>query len=205
MRRCVIVGGADIVNYNRTKKYLKNDDFFIFCDSGLKHKDSLSVAPDLIIGDFDSFKMPETCDIPIIRLPCEKDYTDTFSGLKEGEKLGFSEFLIIGVIGQRIDHSLANISMLKYLKNNGKFGKIVDDYSEISIIKDNCIIEKEECSYFSLISLSERIEGICIKGAKYPLDNAVIENSFQLGVSNEPVEKTSISVAGGDALLIKIF
>lgn len=205
MRRCVIVGGADILNYNRIKKYLKNDDFFIFCDSGLKHKDSLSVAPDLIIGDFDSFKMPETCDIPIIRLPCEKDYTDTFSGLKEGEKLGFSEFLIIGVIGQRIDHSLANISMVKYLKNNGKFGKIVDDYSEISIIKDNCIIEKEECSYFSLISLSERIEGVCIKGAKYPLDNAVIENSFQMGVSNEPVEKTSISVAEGDALLIKIF
>lgn len=205
MRRCVIVGGADIANYNRIKKYLENDDFFIFCDSGLKHKDNLSVTPDLIIGDFDSFKMPETCDIPIIKLPCEKDYTDTFSGLKEGEKLGFSEFLIIGVIGQRIDHSLANISMLKYLKNNGKIGKIVDDYSEISIIKDNCIIEKEECSYFSLISLSERIEGVCIKGAKYPLDNAVIENSFQLGVSNEPVEKTSISVAGGDALLIKIF
>lgn len=205
MSRCVIVGGADINDYNRIKKYLKNDDYFIFCDSGLKHKDYLKAVPNLIIGDFDSYKMPENSEIPIIKLPCEKDYTDTFSGLLEGEKRGFSQFLIIGVIGNRLDHTLANVSMLKYLSEKGKIGKIIDDYSEISIIEKECIIEKNECSYFSLISLSERLEGVCIKGAKYPLDNAVIKNSFQLGVSNEPCEKTFVHIEKGDALLVKVF
>lgn len=205
MSRCVIVGGADINNYSRIREYFKNDDYFIFCDSGLKHKEKLSVKPNLIIGDFDSFRMPENDDFELIKLPCEKDYTDTFSGLLEGEKRGFSQFLIIGVIGQRLDHTLANVSMLKYLSKNDKSGKIIDDFSEISIIEKKTVIEKNECSYFSIISLSKKLEGVCISGAKYPLENAVIENSFQLGVSNEPIEKTFIGVEKGDALLIKIF
>ena len=39
MRRCVIIGGAPIENYERIRGYLGNDDFYIFCDSGLKHCD----------------------------------------------------------------------------------------------------------------------------------------------------------------------
>ena len=59
MRRCVIIGGADIAHYETVRAYLRADDFIICCDSGLKHSDALGVAPDLIIGDFDSHENPE--------------------------------------------------------------------------------------------------------------------------------------------------
>ena len=39
MRRCVIVGGADIGQYDRIRAYLREDDFYICCDSGLKHRE----------------------------------------------------------------------------------------------------------------------------------------------------------------------
>ena len=52
--RAVIIGGAPICDYNECKKYLGADDFYIFCDSGLYHKEKLGVTPSLIIGDFDS-------------------------------------------------------------------------------------------------------------------------------------------------------
>ncbi len=77
MKRCVIVGGADINNYEYIKSRLSEDDFIIFCDSGLKHLDSLQVTPGLIVGDFDSHDNPQL-DVETIVLPCEKDDTDTF-------------------------------------------------------------------------------------------------------------------------------
>ena len=54
MGRCVIVGGADINNYAFIRKNLREDDFIVFCDSGLKHLDALNAKPGLIVGDFDS-------------------------------------------------------------------------------------------------------------------------------------------------------
>ena len=89
--RCIIVGGADIQNYNSIQRYLKNDDFYIFCDCGLKHVDSLNVKADLIVGDFDSHSKPET-DVETIVLPREKDDTDTFFAIKEAIRRGFDEF-----------------------------------------------------------------------------------------------------------------
>ena len=59
MNRCVIAGGADIADYERIRERLREDDFFIFCDSGLKHRKGLGRIPDLIVGDFDSVAMEE--------------------------------------------------------------------------------------------------------------------------------------------------
>ena len=59
MKRCVIVGGADIRNYDAAAGLLKPDDYVIFCDSGLKHMEKLGVKPGLIVGDFDSHENPK--------------------------------------------------------------------------------------------------------------------------------------------------
>ena len=56
MGKCVIIGGADITSYDRIRTYLSEDDFCIYCDSGLKHRKMLGKDPDLIVGDFDSLQ-----------------------------------------------------------------------------------------------------------------------------------------------------
>ena len=73
------------------------------------------------------------------------------------------------------------------------------------LIENTVKIERESCSYFSLISLSDKLEGVNIIGAKYPLENAEINSSFQFGISNEPTFDTEISVSKGNALLVKVF
>ncbi|MBQ2217435.1 MAG: thiamine diphosphokinase, partial [Firmicutes bacterium] len=60
MKRCVIIGGAPIARYDRIQPLLQDDDFVIYCDSGLKHQEKLNRKPDLIIGDFDSHEKPDT-------------------------------------------------------------------------------------------------------------------------------------------------
>lgn len=203
--RCIIVGGADIQNYNNIQRYLKNDDFYIFCDCGLKHMDSLNVKADLIVGDFDSHSKPET-DVETIVLPCEKDDTDTFFAIKEAIKRGFDEFLLLGVVGNRLDHTLVNVSILNYLDSAGKVGKIIDDYSEMEIVSKSTATVDDSFSYFSLINIFGISEGVTIKNAKYTLDNAVITSEYQYATSNEVLKGkvAEISVNNGKLLLIKV-
>ena len=206
MQRCVIIGNADIREYDRIKKSLTQDDFFIFCDGGLKHMDKLGVKPDLIVGDFDSHSDPHM-DVETITLPCEKDDTDTFYAVKEAVKRGFEEFLLAGVVGNRFDHTMGNISILLYLESVSKKGVIIDDYSEMEIVSDKTVYVEEGYSYFSLLNMTGLAKGIKIEGAKYPLDDGEITCDYQYGISNEvlPGEKACVSVREGKLLLVKIF
>ncbi len=206
MQRCVIIGNADIGEYERVKNSLKPDDFFVFCDGGLKHMEGLGVTPDLIVGDFDSGKDPHM-DVETITLPCEKDDTDTFYAVKEAVKRGFEEFLLIGVAGNRFDHTMGNISILLYLDSLGKKGTIIDDYSEMEVVSDKPVYVEDKYSYFSLLNMTGCAKGIKIGGAKYPLDDGEITCDYQYGISNEvlPGGKACVSLREGRLLLVKIF
>ena len=168
MGRCVIVGGADINKYAFICEKLCADDYVIFCDSGLKHLENLHAQPSLIVGDFDSHVNPHL-DVETIVLPCEKDDTDTVFAVKEAIKRGFDDFLLIGVIGARLDHTLGNVSILLYLDSLGKKGCIIDDYSEMEIVSDKPVSISDRYSFFSLLNITGCAKGITITGAKYPL------------------------------------
>ncbi len=203
-KRCVIVGAAKIENYERIKSFLNKNDYFVFCDAGLIHAKPLKVTPDLIIGDFDSFKCPET-DIETITLPREKDDTDSFFAVKEGLRRGFKDFLLIGVIGQRFDHSFVNISALIYLYKQGADAKIVDDYSIMRLASSKPTVIGE-CSYFSLLPVAGNVNGVDICGAKYNLQNARILPEYIYSSSNEvlPGQRATVSVKDGLLLVVEV-
>ena len=205
MKRCVIVGGADINNYEYIKSCLRNDDFIVFCDSGLKHLESLQVNPGLIVGDFDSHDNPYL-DVETIVLPCEKDDTDTVFAVKEALKRGFDNFLLIGVVGARLDHTLGNASILLMLDRAGKKGKIIDDYSEMEIVSNEPAYIQDSYSFFSLLNISGIARGITIINAKFPLNNDEITCEYQYGISNEvlPGRTARVFVREGKLLLIKV-
>lgn len=205
MSRCVIIGGADIIDYEKTREYLRQEDFLIFCDCGLRHREGLGVAPKLIVGDFDSFENPGL-ETETIVLPCEKDDTDTVFAVKEALKRGFDDFLLLGVIGQRIDHTLGNVSVLKMLYDRGVPAVIVDDYCEMQAVGKDVAYVDDSYPYFSLINIFGKTEGITIKNAKYPLSDAEIACDYQYGVSNEVIKgkRAEVSVSDGCILLVKV-
>ena len=206
MERCVIVGGADIGGYEHIKKQIRDDDFFIYCDGGLKHMEKLGRKPGLIVGDFDSHEDPHM-DVETITLPCEKDDTDTYFAVKEAIKRGYEEFLLIGVVGNRFDHTMGNISILLYLDSYGKNGVIIDDYSEMLIVSDEPVFIDDSYSYFSLLNISGTAKGIDITGAKYPLENGEITPEYQYGISNEVLlgKTAKVCVKEGRLLLVKVY
>ncbi len=205
MSRCVIVGGAEIADYPHIKQYLDEGDFTIFCDSGLKHMEKLAVQPDLIVGDFDSWPEPQL-DVETVVLPSVKDDTDTFYAVREARKRGFSEILMIGVTGGRMDHTLGNLYILYDLDEAGIRAVIADDYSEMSVVSDKTEYIADRYPFFSLLNMTGKAEGISIRNAKYELKDAAIQSGYQYGISNEVLkgQVAEVSVKNGKLLLIKV-
>lgn len=205
MRRCVIVAGAEIERYDLVRRYLKPDDFYICCDCGLRHREGLGILPDLIVGDFDSHENPNL-DVETIVLPCEKDDTDTVFAIKTAVARGFEEFLLVGVIGGRLDHTLGNVSVLYMLDSMGKRALAVDDHAEMRVVSSETARIGDQFAYFSLLNLTGTAEGISITGAKYPLNDGTITCDYQYGISNEvlPGMTAEVRVKRGRLLLYQV-
>lgn len=206
MSRCVIIGGAEIGSYSAICERLKEDDFNIFCDSGLRHIGPLGIRPNLIVGDFDSYENPHLSAETIV-LPCEKDDTDTVFAVKEALRRGFDDFLLIGAVGARLDHTLGNVYILQMLHEKGKTAAIIDDYSEMELVSKEPVFVDDSFAFFSLLNISGVARGITVENAKYPLQEAEITPEYQYGISNEvlPGKLAKVSVSDGSVLLIKVF
>lgn len=205
MRRCVIVGGADIKEYEHIREQLREEMFFIYCDSGLKHLEALGFKPDLIVGDFDSHENPHMA-VETIVLPHVKDDTDTVFAVKEAMRRGFEDFLLLGVVGARLDHTLGNIAILLMLDTAGKRAVIMDDYSDMEIVSRGSAFIPDCYPYFSLLNISGTARDVTVRDALYPLSGAEITCDFPLGISNEvlPGKTAEVKVGEGRLLLIKV-
>lgn len=204
MRRCVIVGGADIGRAEEIRGYLQEDDYMIYCDCGLRHVSALGREPDLIVGDFDSHDNPHSATETIV-LPHEKDDTDTFFAAKEALHRGFREFLLLGTVGARVDHTLGNLALAQMLSEEGARVLLVDDYSEMQVVSDEATVT-EDFPFFSLLPLGGTAKGVTVTGAKFPLSEAALGPDSSLGVSNEvlPGETAQIRLESGKLLLVRV-
>lgn len=212
--RCVVIGGAPIDDYARIRSYLREYDYLIYCDSGLRHMDGLGAPPDLIVADFDSYDDPHL-ETETITLPVAKDYTDTAYAVKEALSRGYTDFLLLGVLGARLDHTLVNVYILFDLDTRGCSAAAIDDYSEMEVISartgpDGSIVPgiahvEDRYPFFSLINMTGVARGITIRGAKFPVEDAEITSDYQYGTSNEvlPGETAEITIREGRLLVIK--
>ena len=147
----------------------------------------------------------ECCVSPeIIKLPCEKDDTDTMSAVKYALGRGISEISIICALGNRLDHTFANLQTAGYIVSHGGKAVISGNQDRIYAFSNaSARFERESGWSLSVFSLSDRCESVSISGAKYTLSDASVTNSFPIGVSNEwKDENACISVGNGILLVI---
>lgn len=207
MDTLIVTGGnADI---NLIKKYLLQNQFktIIAADKGLEALNKINITPNYIIGDFDSVNskiLEQYKNIPVTYLKPEKDFTDTHMALKLAIKQGAKNITIIGATGTRIDHSLANIHILKEALDNNIEAEIIDKNNKIQLINKNTKIKKNnEYKYISLIPLTTKVSNVTLEGFKYSLNNATLKIGESIGVSNEQIEEESnIKIEEGILILI---
>ena len=197
---CYLVGAGDF--YGNID--LCDGDTIIAADGGYDSLTLRGYTPDVLIGDFDSIKgdMPE--GIRTVRHPKEKDETDMFLAYEEGVRLGYTEFVMLGATGGRLDHTYANISLLLYAKEHGHNITVMDEKSIILCLKNEAIsLVGNKGASLSVFAIGGAARGVSIKGAKYEAESIELSPAFPLGVSNEFSDECArISVEDGALLVI---
>ena len=197
---CYLIGAGDF--YGQITRC--DDDFIIAADGGYDSLIRHGYTPDLLIGDFDSLKSDIPEGVRTIRHPKEKDETDMFLAYGEGVRLGYTEFVMLGATGGRLDHTYANISLLQYGKERGHNITVIDENGIILCLKNESItLSGNSGDTFSVFAIGGEARGVSIKGAKYEAENVTLSPAFPLGVSNEFTDTDAhISILDGVLLVI---
>lgn len=207
---CHIIGAAPLCGLDTDIiKKSDKDDLIIAADGGFVPLIKNDIAPSILIGDFDSldineYKLPE--GIEIIRLKPEKDFTDVHSAILHAINLGYDDFRLYGVIGgARIEHTIANLSLLSWLAAEGMNAVIYSPQNIFKCLHNSTVtFDDTHSGFISVFSTADKSCGVNISGLKYELSDAILTNTYPLGVSNEfiPDKKSSISVSDGTLLII---
>lgn len=186
MKRCVIFGGGEISDQRYARNLITPQDYIICADSGYSYCYQLGIIPDLVLGDFDSYRGDVSKDCEIIRYEEEKNDTDTMLAVKTAISRDYTNLLLLGMAGGRLDHTFANIQTIVYAVKHGASAVILDKDLLITAISSgqNITLPYHSRNMVSVFSHSDVCKGVCIRHAKYQLENHTIYNDFPLGVSN---------------------
>ncbi|MBC8585712.1 thiamine diphosphokinase [Youxingia wuxianensis] len=203
-KKCVILAGGPLEDCDKVKFQLEKQDYCIACDAGYQLADYFHIVPDLMVGDFDSYRGKIDPRVETYTVPAEKNDTDTMLGLKIGLEKGYRKFLIVGGFGGRLDHTVANLQSLVFLADKGASGEIRSNRNWATAIKEDTLaLPRAENSYISVFAGDGVCTGVNLHGMKYPLEEYTLTPQFPLGISNEFLEETArISVRKGTLLVI---
>ncbi len=185
----------------------------IAADSGYLTARRLGIKPDLLLGDLDSLDSsalrPDELDaMEKILVPPIKDDTDTQLAVDTALERGALHIHLIGGLGGRLDHTLSSVFLLEYIHDRGAVADMTDGRNRVHLMK----AEGSPCHmavmpgfhYVSLVSLSDRCEGVSISGVYYPLDGVELTRSYSYAVSNEITgDKAEIALEKGVMLVIE--
>jgi len=212
MKRVVfVISGGEIADETVVRAGMAEGDpaAIVSADGGARHLHALGVIPDVVIGDMDSLA-PDLQRFfagkgsRIIRHPQRKDETDTQLALEYALDLKPDEVWVFGALGGRLDHTLANLSLLALGAERGIPIKIIDDWCEIFLVTGRGGIEGKPGQTVSLFPFSGPVTGIDLEGFEYPLTNAAMEFGRPYGISNRLVGLSgTITVSSGQLLVIR--
>lgn len=211
MRVCIILNG-EIKNYDYIKNIINknNYDYIVCADGGANHSYNMGIIPDYIIGDLDSIyseiiEFYKLKDVKFEKFPSKKDETDTEICVYLASKLNAKEIDFIGALGGRLDHMIANINLLYYVRNKDIYTKIISEYEDIHIaINEEITINGNIGDTISVIPLNGDAKGVTLENLEYPLNNYDMKFYLPLGISNVMLdEKCSVKVEQGSLIIIK--
>lgn len=198
--RAVIIGGGSITDYKYIRSKISADDYVICADGGYDHARVLRVSPDILIGDFDSIKaLPE--DTKKIKYPVRKDFTDGEIAVKYALEHGFDDVLLLGMTGDRADHTITDILLLTQCKS----GAVIDDNNEIYLLRGRLCLNGSAGETISIVPIFGNLEGITSENLEYPLNDETLYFGESRGVSNVMLSNScTITAKKGMGLVIKV-
>ena len=200
----LILASAPEREYDYVRELAQQADCIVCADGGVRHARACGLHPDLVIGDFDSGTLPADCEV--IRLRPEKDDSDLMCCVREVIRRGADTIWIACASGGRIDHFLANLSLLEYLDRRGIRALFFDSRNRVRFHGGGTerLTADPAYRYVGIIPLDAELIGVTLRGLKYPLTDATVSRAQMITISNEPAApEYMISVREGRSLVIE--
>jgi thiamine pyrophosphokinase len=183
----------------------------VAADGGARHAPALGVTLDRWVGDGDSLDGPAlaalaAAGVPLERARPDKDETDTELAILAALRLGAEGVVILGALGGRIDHALANIGLLSMPALAGRSAVILDAGSRLSLLvgPGTAALVGRRGDLVSLLPVGDAVEGVTTSGLVYPLDDEPLPAGTPRGLSNVvATDAASVRLRRGRLLIVE--
>ena len=203
--RALIVLGGERPGGALLARCAQESDLVIAADSGLEGFDAAGLVPDLLVGDMDSVEPGVLARyegrLPQRRLSSIKDDTDGVDALDLAIARGAEEITLLGALGGRLDHALANLMLLVRAHRHGVQARILAENVEIARVDGEMTLSGAKGDTVSLLPLGQA-KGVTLEGFFYPLEEKTLASDYPLGVSNVVTQdRAVVRVREGDLIL----
>ena len=207
--KALLIANGVAPNGELIQKHLADSDIVIAADGGIKTLKKFGAAPDYLIGDFDSVSYKSTHGIDdgktqTIQFPKEKNETDGMIAVNVALEKGADTIVLLGALGKRTDHAIANIMLLQYAQNRGAHLIIEDEYCEVQIASGKYTISGQKGQTVSLLPFSGSATVTADDALYYPLDHLFLSMEDPVGISNIMRKDTADIFIEGTVLVFKI-
>ncbi len=207
MKALILVNGElykpDVL---RSRISAETFDLVLGADGGARHAAAFDVTLDAVIGDMDSlpYLTPPGIAPEFISYPAEKDETDLGLALLYVREQGADRIVMVGVMGGRMDMTVANIMLLTHAGLSSCRIEVWHGEQTGWVIRPpGGDITGHPGDTVSLIPLGGDVSGITAEGLKYPLNSEELTFGPARGISNR-LEKPSAHVKLSKGLLLAV-
>ena len=207
--RAIIIAGGQAENQG-WQRWVREGDWIIGADGGAARALSWGLRPDLVIGDMDS--LPEAARAVLVSEGCRfiehpraKDETDLELALVHAVREGAKEITVLGALGGRLDHSLANVLLLTLPSLAGASVRIAEGEQQALLARGGEVVDLEGArgDLVSLVPLGGDVRGVTTRGLAWSLEEDTLRFGSSRGVSNEmTANKAGIQVGEGLLLIV---
>ena len=185
----VIVANAPDLDAAPYAALLRAADLLIAADGGALPLLRLGLLPHLVIGDLDSLDSASEArlaerGVELRRFPRAKDETDLELALLHVAGCDARAIDILGALGGRWDHTLANVALLALPELRGRRVRLLADRQELFLVQGPAMIEGRPGDTVSLVPLTAEARGVTTHGLLYPLEQATLRYERARGISN---------------------
>ncbi len=199
----VLILGASKDSHNWQQGPQITFDYLICADGGLLLAEKWGLIPNLVLGDRDSYGRDFPPNLAVIDFPAEKDATDSELAVQKALELGATRVTLIGFLGGRLDHTLANLFLITSLKTATFCFK--EEWGEVHLAEKTTVIVGHKGEVVSLIPITESVEGISTVDLKYPLVNETLFKNQTRGISNILIkDKALVRKKRGELLIVHL-
>jgi thiamine pyrophosphokinase len=203
-----IVANAPELDVGPYTELLQAATIIIAADGGALALLRIGLMPQIVIGDMDSLDQATLTDleqrqVELRRYPRAKDETDLELALLLAADLGATQIDVLGALGGRWDHTLANVAMLCLPVLRNRRVRLLDHRQALYLVQEQTQLDGNPGDTLSLLPLTPQVEGVTTHGLLYPLNDATLYFEHARGISNVLLEPPGhVQVRSGMLLVV---